>query len=1373
VNESQVFLAAVKLTSPAARAAYVDAACAGDGQLRAAVEALLRAHDTDPAFLEHPAAETADLFLDEVRPAGPGLVLAGRYELLEQLGEGGMGTVWMARQSVPVTRAVAVKLIRPGMDSDTVLARFEAERQALALMDHPNIAKVLDAGATPDGRPFFVMELVRGSPITAYCDEHRLTPRQRLELFLSVGSAIQHAHQKGVIHRDVKPSNVLVAVYDDGPVPKVIDFGVAKAVGRSPTGASLHTGFGAVVGTPQYMSPEQATFDNPDVDTRSDVYSLGVLLYELLAGSPPFVRGGPPGADVLEVLRAVREDEPPPPSTRVGTADALPALADRRGTDPRSLCGLLRGELDWVVMKAIEKDPGGRYETAGAFAADVRRYLADEPVVAGPPSAAYRLRKFVRRNKGAVTATGFVALALLAGIAGTAWQAVRADGQRLAVTRERDEKQKALDSERAARRQAMDALRTMTDEFVISRQLGRQIGLSAADRDVLVNMVGHFEAFAALTGDTPESRAIRAEGLYRVGVLRHRLGDRAEALAAYGRAGKLYQQLADEFPDVSEYRGSLAMNQNHLALLFQDLGRTDEAEAAFRRAIGLITPDAFPTPRHYRENLAACYTNLAIVLDTRKLFPAAEHEFRLALAVRQQLADAYPNSSVYRRQLAAAHRNLGGFLWQFRRPEAADEHRLAIGLLAPLIDRFPRTPEYRRDAALAHADLGLVLRQQGERAGAEAEYRLALAALQRLAADYPGVPVYRRDLAVQHQHLAILLAEWGNPLGAESEYRRAIALQKQLADDFPDVPGFRLDLAGSHTSLGHLLDPLAKGGDAGAEFRRAITLLKPQTAGSNSPDNRLALANAHGGLGFFLLKRRKYADAEPELQSGLTILRSLADEFPGIVDYTVELGGAYSNRATLLRDTGKAGEALGVYKQAADVLTPVVDRDPRQVTARRYLANIEASRAQALDQLRRHTDADTVYRRAAELFRHLAADCPDEPQYRKSLADTHHLLASLLDRCGKTESAVTEFNTAITLLQLLVKDYPAAVDHRRKLAWWQNELGAVLPKVKKLPEAAAEFRRAIAVQYRLVADRPDDPEYRADLADSYSNLGFALMRLGADEAAEAELRRALTIQKSLVEKFPQSPRYRMGQAKTHNSLGIVFTNLRRAGSAESEYRAALALQKQLVADFPNVPDYVVDLAGTSCNYGTLVRTRNAAEALDLYRQAVKLLTPLAERQPPHATARLFLSNSHGGRAETLTGLARFAEAIPEWDRALELDDGTRRPAFELQRAWCLAHVDPPAAVAAVGRLVEDGKLSAERVYSAARVAAAASGRTKDRAEGGKYAGRAVLLLRQAREKGYFKDAARVSVLVKDPAFDPLRGREDFKALVLDLEGSRD
>jgi eukaryotic-like serine/threonine-protein kinase len=500
----QLFLEASELASREERNAYLDRECVGEIELRTRVEALLaadaragRPREPDAAdSLESTSAETlrgtsaglaesplaTEACTGELGPDGEpiavasarsnrqhgafvaGQVIAGRYTLLEVLGEGGMGAVYRADQTKPVKRQVALKLIKTGMDSRTVLGRFNAERQALALMDHPNIARVYDGGTTASGQPFFVMDLVIGTPITDYCDCKRLPVRRRLELFVAVCQAVQHAHQKGMIHRDLKPGNVLVTEVDGRPTPKIIDFGVAKATAFSLTDQSVAE-TGAIVGTPAYMSPEQADPSSMDVDTRTDVYALGVMLYELLAGSPPldakqFKRGA-----LLEMLRMVREVDPPKPSTKVSTSDALPNIAASRDIQPAHLKRVLKGDLDWIVMKALEKDRTRRYATANGFAADILRHLASEPVLAAPPSRAYRLKKLVRRHRSAVIAASLVVLTLVAGIAGTTWGLIEAKRHEKIARNEARKKEEArqaeamqADGQRRATRRALAAV---------------------------------------------------------------------------------------------------------------------------------------------------------------------------------------------------------------------------------------------------------------------------------------------------------------------------------------------------------------------------------------------------------------------------------------------------------------------------------------------------------------------------------------------------------------------------------------------------------------------------------------------------------------------------------------------------------------------------------------------------------------------------------------------------------------------------------------------------------------------------------------------------------------------------------------------------
>ena len=473
-SPERLFEAALQFTNPAERAAYLEDACGGDAALRQCIEVLLQDYAQAGPFLEQaPAAfslrslvaATGTVPLTEK----PGDQI-GRYKLREQIGEGGCGVVYVADQQEPVRRRVALKLIKLGMDTRQVIARFEAERQALALMDHPNIAKVLDGGATDTGRPYFVMELVRGIRITDFCDQHQLPTAERLKLFMLVCSAVHHAHQKGIIHRDIKPSNILVTLHDSVPVPKVIDFGIAKATSdQRLTDKTIYTAFDQFIGTPAYMSPEQAQFSGLDIDTRSDIYTLGVLLYELLTSKTPFDHQRLVAAGLDEIRRIIREEDPPRPSTRLSSLHVTErtVVAQRRQAELPKLLGLICGDLDWIVMKTLEKDRERRYETANDLASDIRRHLNNEPVVACPPSSMYRLQKLARRNKLAFGAVTAVLAALVLGLGFASWSSIREHRMRqraeTAEQKAKDEATRADDKaaeEKAQRQRAQAALST-------------------------------------------------------------------------------------------------------------------------------------------------------------------------------------------------------------------------------------------------------------------------------------------------------------------------------------------------------------------------------------------------------------------------------------------------------------------------------------------------------------------------------------------------------------------------------------------------------------------------------------------------------------------------------------------------------------------------------------------------------------------------------------------------------------------------------------------------------------------------------------------------------------------------------------------------
>jgi tetratricopeptide (TPR) repeat protein len=1229
MNERDIFIAALEMASPNKRRAYLDHVCQDDTALRGRVEELLEVHERAGSFLNkpisapvltgdyarerargHAAASPSERVLPKSEAGAVSGQVIGPYKLVQEIGEGGMGEVWLAQQQEPVKRQVALKLVKPWMDSRSVLARFEAERQALALMDHPNIAKVFDAGATPDGRPYFVMELVKGVRITQFCDERRLTPRQRLELFVPVCQAIQHAHQKGIIHRDIKPSNVLVALYDDRPVPKVIDFGVAKATGQQLTEKTLHTGLGAVVGTVEYMSPEQAGFNQLDVDTRSDVYALGVLLYELLTGSPPFTKKELAKAGMLEMLRVIREQEPSRPSTKLSTAEGLPTLAANRGTEPAKLTRLVRGEVDWIVMKALEKDRNRRYETANGFAADVQRYLADEPVQACPPSAGYRFRKFARRNKTQLAIAGLILFFLILLGGGGGW-VMRDRAARRAVLEERVGQALHEAAERQAQGRWTEALAAArrAEELLGpggSEELRRRAHQLRADLEMVakvadirlqfaaVNADGHFDhasrdpAYAQvfreygldLAGDVggPEAaQRIRATSV--VVELAAAVDDwaavcrkyRPEAdatwkeLSAIARAADpdpLRNQLRDawERGDVkaladlaaSEKAGDLpAPTVIFLAEALADTGAVPAAVDLLRRA-QLRHPADF----WINHDLAQALERM----QPPSLDEAIEY-YRAALTLRPESPGVHLNLGNPLREKGRLDEAIAAYQEAIRlKKDYAGAHNNLgnalrdKGRLDEAIAEFQEAFRLKKDFAEAHANLGVALQDKGRLDEAIAEYREAI----RL-----------KNFAGAHYNLGTAFRAKGRLDEAIAEYREAIRLKKDYAE--------------AHYNLGVALQDKGRLDEATAEYHKATRLKKDY-------------AEAHCNLGTALHLKGRLDEAIAEYHKAIRLKKDYAE--------------AHMNLGVALQDKGRMDEAIAEYHEAIHLKKDYAEAHYNLGTALRDKGRLDEAIAELQEAIRLKKDfvraqydlATALHAKATALH---AKGQVDEAiaaiqqviRLKKDYAEAHYNLGVAWHEKGRLDEAIAEYHEAIRLK----KDYAEA----------HCNLGNALRDKGRLDEAIDEYQEAIRL--------------KKDLPEAHYNLGSALRDKGRlDEA---------------ITEFTTAIRLRPDNAATHRELGVTLYAKGRLDEAIAAYQEAIRLKK--------------DDAVAYHNLGDVLRTKGRLdESIAAIQEAIRLKKDFAE--------------AHCNLGHTLLAKGQFAQALASLRRGHEL--GSPRPQWRYPSA---------------------------------------------------------------------------------------------------------
>jgi serine/threonine protein kinase len=1286
-NADSIFAQAIDMPSAAERAAFLEVACGTDAEMRREVEKLVRDHFRAGAFMEAPAVALLAT-VDEPVTERPGTII-GPYKLMEQIGEGGMGLVFVAEQQEPVRRKVALKVIKPGMDTRQVIARFEAERQALALMDHPNIAQVHDGGQTASGRPYFVMELVKGVPITDYCDQNRLTPRQRLELFLAVCQAVQHAHHKGIIHRDIKPSNVLVVSHDGKAVVKVIDFGVAKAIGQQLTDKTVYTQFAQLIGTPLYMSPEQAGQSGLDVDTRSDIYALGVLLYELLTGTTPFSERRFKEAGFDEMRRLIREEEPPRPSTRISTlGQAAATVSTNRNSDPKHLSRLFRGELDWIVMKALEKDRECRYESANAFAADVQRYLNDEPVLACPPSAWYRFRKLARRRKGAFVTMLAAVLVVLLGVTGLAVSNVL-------ITREKNDKQNALNEKEKALEQvrkekdhaernlaraeanfqetlgAVDQMLSAMSEdakkqrerrnlnspedksrhevrwslMAIQREKARQIFQQLADRD-------------PTNPDTRLERAWAYQRLARIGA-----GDRKRSVEAYDKAIALLEQLAAESPDTPNRRRELAETYSSFALMLR--GQGGQAVPPFRvarsKAIALYEGLAadFPNDPQYRLALAEQYGIL--VYESAAGAPKAEARQR-ALAVCTKLAQDFPGNRECRVRLVGAWRSVAmAFPFRGGQPrlsvEGEESFRQAMQLGKKLVDDF-NVPRDALDLAHDYWTLGKYLEFHQRAAEAETSYRQALALYDKLPPDAKPYGLRQASklgtqlgFAELCSSLGDLLRRAGRTQEAEQVFRRSVDFYEQLsaearefdARDFVvnQVGGMNtLEALSAYRPLGELLRNAGRLLEAEQVYRKAIALdekvwdvgriFASRSGSEPEPWDWGSLAADQARLCNVLEAAGQPDRAEEVYRKTIALCQLVPKYYPFREDLVrgarVQLVETCTALAKLLKGAGHPEKAELAGRQAVDAYR------------------------QAVDGFHKELDKASAW---GLFFSVTPPPGPLRPEILQAVA-VQGLAASAAGRLTFPQSAAT------ALMVARVNFWAGRLYGHvgRELADAGHELGSLLFELDKKADAAEVFRMVLAIDSRAIAIDPR-------LAESCNNRAWPLATDAEPKRRDGRL--AVTFAQLAVRAAPTNglywntlgaAQYRAGNWKEAAAALEKSMEFRQGGDGFDWFFLAMAHwqlgDKELACKW--YAPAVLWMEKYAPGDGELRRFRDEAAALlgmtakGLRQQSsgdedLEIWTLVLEAQPDSVAARCQRADAHAARGEWARAAADYARAF--------------------------------------------------------------------------------------------------------------------------------
>jgi serine/threonine protein kinase/tetratricopeptide (TPR) repeat protein len=1018
---------------PQQRPEFLDQACEEQADVRAEVERLLKVESDAPQAIptEHGTKELAEA-LAPLKQVGP-------YKIIRTIGKGGMGEVFLAEQEHPVRRQVALKIVRLGMDSRQIVNRFMSERQALAMMNHPNVAHVYDAGATETGRPYFVMEYVDGLPITTFCDKHRLSTRQRLELIIDVCQAVHHAHTKGILHRDLKPSNVLVVAPGHGqkPLAKVIDFGIAKALNPvvGPDQVTMLTETGLLMGTPEYISPEQAE-GSLDVDTRSDVYSVGVLLYQLLTGSLPMQRKAGQDLSYNEVLRLIREAEPPRPSTRIGNLDDQTSqnVASLRKCDTVVLRKQLRGDLDWITLKALEKDREHRYDSAAELAADIERHLHDQPVIAGPPTAAYRVRKFVRRHRGVVVTAALVLLALIGGMIGTGWQTIRA----------RRAERTAIEQQQIAQKR-FDELRKLVGSslFQIDEAMTTQ-GPTKARQLLVQTSLRYLDSLARESQDPLLQRELM-QGYVQVGQVQFypgmpHLGDPNGALQSYRKAREIADTRVAAAPEDRQALKDRVVVLTHLAEAQAELTQNEDALKSFGDAIALCEALAGsdPDPTLARRNIAVLMHKMQSVYrrmgDTSRALEMAEK----ALALREKLLMEKPGNPTLRRDLFASHETLAALKANLGLPAEAVEHcDKTIEYTQAALKAQPNNPLVVRDASLASQRLAEMLVMVGRPGAALAPADEGITLHTRIVESDKSNYENKRDLANALGVRGEALLALGRSTEGLESFQKSLVLRTELGETNPSDETVARGIARARHGIAQCLRELGQLDEAYSQAQQVRQIHEARLKANPSNDAiRFSLCELHATLGSILTDKGSFNEAIAEIHKAISEYPSLTETGPKAAAQQRDLTGFYVQLAEAQARNGQSDQAAAAYRSAIELCDAILKISPedRAIACQKVLAEVGLARLRIA---RKELDKVTL-ETAIEAAHRLASDdaCGIDARLAEWLAQV--ALAELRTAQGKPDEARAASDRASELGKGVVAIDPANVRYRAMLTGLEN-----------------------------------------------------------------------------------------------------------------------------------------------------------------------------------------------------------------------------------------------------------------------------------------------------------------------------------------------